>query len=368
MRMGGEVCRHCGKAKLAGMLGGLCDSCLLRASMLIPPAEGAVVSQRFPAMEVDFPLSAGRRLFGDFEILEQIGCGGMGVVFKARQISLDRVVAVKLVRGGQLARLSDVRRFQAEGLAVARLRHPNIVTLFEAGERLGQPYIAMEFVDGAELGVAARSGQLSFLRAAEVMARVADAVQHAHSQGVLHRDLKPSNVLLTAAGEPRVTDFGLATAIGSEGGHTATGALVGSPAYISPEQAAGRHKAVGPRSDVYSLGATLYEVLTGAAPYRGESALVILQRAQEGELSPPRKIRLSVPVDLETICLKCLEKDPAARYGTAREVADELERFVRGEPVHAHPVGVLGKVRRWGIRQPALNTTTKMFAYIFDAV
>jgi eukaryotic-like serine/threonine-protein kinase len=354
MRVGAQICRHCGQKQLAGVLDGLCDACLLRASVLWPAGEAIAASVSKPGRDLESSFPAGRRTFGDYELEARIAIGGMGEVFRARQISLDRIVAVKMVRGGQLARATDVRRFQAEAVAVARLRHPHIVTLFEAGEQLGQPYFAMEYVDGADLGALFRKGPLSYRRIAEVMSQVADAVHHAHSQGVLHRDLKPSNILMTRSGEPRVSDFGLATAIGGDSKQTASGALVGSPAYMSPEQASGRHRDVGPWSDIYSLGATLYELLTGRPPFQGPTPVETLRLVHEGALVRPRKIRPEVPPDLETISLKCLERDPARRYRTAREVADELDRFLRGESVHARPVGLPERAWRWCKRQPAL--------------
>jgi hypothetical protein len=287
------------------------------------------------------------RYFGDYELLEEIARGGMGVVFKARQVSLDRVVALKMILAGQLASPADVQRFRAEAKAAANLKHPNIVAIHEVGEHEGQRYFSMDYIAGRSLAQMVRENPLPAARAARYVQAIAEAIAYAHRQGTLHRDLKPSNVLIDETDRPHVTDFGLAKRLGSDAGMTLTGQVLGTPSYMPPEQAAGRPEQVGPVSDVYALGALLYELLTGRPPFRAESVFDTIMQVIHTEPVPPRLLNPKVPRELDTISLKCLEKDPQKRYAGAQELADDLGRFLAGEPIHARPPSVPFVVRQF---------------------
>lgn len=288
--------------------------------------------------------------FGDYELAEEIARGGMGVVYRARQRSLDREVAVKLLRDGVLAGPEEAERLRAEAGAAAALHHPGIVAIHEIGEHEGQPFFSMEFIAGQNLAELTRTGPLPARRAAELVAAVADAVQHAHDRGVLHRDLKPSNVIVDLAGRPHVADFGLARRVHLDSHLTLSGQVIGTPGYLAPEQAAGRSRDVTPASDTYSLGALLYHLLTARAPFVGETPAAVLRQVEEQEPVSPRLLNPGVPRDLETLVLKALAKGPARRYATARELAAELGRQLRGEPILARPVSPAGRAWRWARR------------------
>jgi serine/threonine-protein kinase len=294
--------------------------------------------------------------FDQYEILEELGRGGMGVVYKARQKGLDRLVAIKTLLTGRFASEEQVRRFAAEARAAARLEHPHVVRVYAAGAVHGQHYLVMEYVAGRSLADLLGDGPPGADAAARCLSAVADAVEHLHAHGIIHRDLKPSNILLGADGHPYVTDFGIAKLLQGGGPQTVSGVIVGTPSYMPPEQAAGHVKEVGPRSDVYSLGAVLYEMLTGRPPFREESPLDTLVQVIEGEPEPPRRLNPLIPRDLEAVCLKCLEKDPAARYSSAAALAADLRRFLAGEEVAARPPGVGQRLRAWARREPALAT------------
>ncbi len=316
-----------------------CPRCSLRGALdLAGAGEG----------EAEAPAS-----IGDYDLIAPIGRGGMGVVYRARQRRLDRLVAVKLLLAGAYASDEARRRFEGEALSAARLRHPHIVPVYETGEHGGQPYFSMELVEGQTLADLTRSGPLSPQRAAALLRPVAEAVHFAHGQGVLHRDLKPSNILLDGTGAPRVTDFGLARLVEASERLTLSGEVLGSPAYLAPEQARGERAREGVGSDVYSLGAILYELLCGRPPFLGDSPQSILRQVAEAEPLSPRRLNPGVPRDLETICLKCLEREPPARYRSAGELAEELRRFLDNEPVLARPVGPVGRAWRWSQRHPA---------------
>ncbi|HEX4645785.1 MAG TPA: serine/threonine-protein kinase [Verrucomicrobiae bacterium] len=291
--------------------------------------------------------------FGDYELLEEIARGGMGVVYRARQVSLNRVVAVKVLLFGQFASDQFVKRFRAEAEAAGNLRHPNIVAIHEIGEQSGQHYFSMDYVDGPSLAELARDKPLPAQKAACYLKIIAEAVEYAHGRGLLHRDLKPSNVLVDASGQPHVTDFGLAKRLSGDSELTLAGQVLGSPSFMPPEQAASDRGPVGPWSDVYSLGSIFYQLLTGRPPFVAESIEGTIAQVLRGQPAPPRLLNPAVPPDLETICLKCLETEPSRRYTTARELADELGRYNDGKPIKARPIGLAGKMGRWARRQPA---------------
>ncbi len=294
------------------------------------------------------PISANRvRYFGEYQLLNEIARGGMGVVFKARQVKLNRIVALKMILSGELAGNEEVQRFHSEAEAAANLDHPGIVPIYEIGEHGGQHYFSMGFVDGESLQDKLRDGPLAPQEAARLCRKVVNAVAYAHDKGVIHRDLKPANVLLDADGEPKVTDFGLAKRVEADSGLTRTGAVMGTPSFMPPEQAAGRTDEVGPRSDVYSLGAILYCLLTVRPPFQAASSLDTLRQVMECEPVSPGVLNPQVPKDLATICLTCLQKDVNRRYQTARDLADELGRFLDGKPILARPVGNVERAWRW---------------------
>jgi len=305
------------------------------------------------AVGPDSPAMAEGTWFGGYELLREIGRGGMGVVYLARQAGLNRLVGVKVLLAGTRAAEADVDRFRAEAEAAAGLRHPNIVAIHEVGCHEGQHFFSMEYVEGRTLSELVRDGPLPADRAANYVRAAAGAIDHAHRMGILHRDLKPSNVLIDAADRPRITDFGLARRIDG-GGLTQTGAIVGTPSYMPPEQAEGSRGTQGPTGDVYSLGAILYELTTGRPPFQGESAPDTLLLVRRSEPIRPRLLNPKVPPDLETVTLTCLEKDPSRRYPTAEALFDELGRFLAGEPILARPIGRTRRCARWCRRNPAL--------------
>lgn len=294
------------------------------------------------------------RYFGDYELLEEIARGGMGVVYKARQVSLNRLVALKMILAGQLASDADVKRFYTEAQTAANLQHPNIVAIHEVGEHKGQRYFSMDLVEGESLSALTREHPLPPNQAAALVQTVAQAIYYAHQKGVLHRDLKPANVLIDRAGQPRVTDFGLAKRIEGDAHLTATGAVLGTPSYMPPEQASADRGPVGPASDVYALGAVLYELVTGRPPFQGPAPVDIILQVLSNDPVSPRQLQPKLPCNLETICLKCLHKEPAKRYASAAELVEDLRRFLAGEPILARPVSNLERALKWVRRRPAL--------------
>src|SRR5262245_2584644 len=293
------------------------------------------------------------RYFGDYELLRVLARGGMGIVYEARQVNLNRVVALKMILAGHFASDADVKRFYLEAEAAARLDHSGIVPIFEVGQHEGRHFYSMGFVDGQSLAQKVAGGPLPPRDAAALIREVAEAVQYAHDHRVVHRDLKPANVLLDARGRPRVTDFGLAKKLEGDSGLTVSGQVVGTPSYMPPEQASGRSD-VGPLADVYSMGAVLYHLLTGRPPFQSAGVMDTLKQVLEREPVSPRQLNASLPRDLETICLKCLQKDPARRYDSARALGEDLQRFLDDRPILARPVGRVEQAWRWCRRRPAL--------------
>src|SRR5579862_7031438 len=336
-----QTCKNCGVSLRGVAVEGLCAKCLAKMAFA-PGAEREGVSGSFS------PNS-----FGDFELIEEIARGGMGVVYKATQKRLNRQVALKMILHGPFSSAEFIQRFRTEGEVIARLHHPNIVSIYDVGERDGYHYISMEYIHGQSLAQVAREKPMEPRRAAVYLETVAQAIDYAHEAGVVHRDLKPSNLLLDGLDQPHVTDFGLAKFATADSNLTVTGQVIGSPGYMAPERANGnivRNEVCG---DVYSLGAVLFYLLTTRPPFQGATLSEVLTQVQNAEPVPPRRLNPGVPPDLETICLKCLHKEPARRYESAKKLADDLGRFLAGAPVHARPVSRTEHLWLWCKRHPA---------------
>ena len=290
---------------------------------------------------------------GDYELLEEIGRGGQGVVFRARQKSLNRTVALKVISLGQWASKAHLKRFRREAEAAASLDHPCIVPIYEVDERDGSCYFSMKFVEGGQLDEVTRREPMPIRRAVELIAKVARTVHYAHEHGILHRDIKPGNILLDAKGEPHLTDFGLARLVESESSVTHTLDVLGTPSYMAPEQAVGNNAAVSNATDVYGLGAVLYQLLTGHPPFAGGTTYETIRLLLDTEPRQPRLLNPKIDRDLSTICLKCLEKDPKRRYSSALALAEDLERWLKHEPIQARHTGIFARGRKWVRRNPA---------------
>src|SRR5262245_23399961 len=349
-------CPHCHVVLTADAPAGLCPRCLMQLALELTTGgpDQSSGSERFPAERFtpDIMIPENLRSFGDYELLQQIARGGMGVIYKARQISLNRIVAVKMMLPGLVVSEAEAQRFQTEAEAIANLRHPNIVAIYEVGAHEGRRYFSMDYIEGQSLAAMIRDRPLPEETAARYVKVIAEAMQYAHLQGILHRDLKPSNVLLDKTGKPCVTDFGLAKRMGSDSRLTAAGVVLGTPSYMPPEQAAGKNKQIGPASDVYSLGAILYELLTGRPPFQAATTLDTVLLVINSEPIAPRLLNPKLPRDLETICLKCLEKDARQRYPSAQELADDLDCYLKRKPIKARPISVLNCAWRWSRRNP----------------
>jgi tRNA A-37 threonylcarbamoyl transferase component Bud32 len=357
----GRACPQCGAELPVDAPEGLCPRCLLQQG--IGEGSGAPSSRaNDPTLAPRTTTSGGAapgarvRYFGDYEILEEIARGGMGVVYKARQMSLNRPVALKMILASELATPEARQRFRAEAEAAANLQHPNIVAIHEVGEHEGKQYFSMDFVVGKNLAEIVRGNPLPAERAASYVKTISEAIHFAHQRGTLHRDLKPQNVLIDADDRPRITDFGLAKRVDADSGLTRTGDVLGSPSYMPPEQAASQSAEIGPHSDVYSLGAILYELLSGRPPFAAATPWETICQVLQTPPVSPRKLNPDVPRDLETICLKCLEKQPQRRYHSARELAEELGRFLNHEPIHARPISLARRATFWARRHPWVIT------------
>jgi len=355
-----RVCRRCGAKILSDAPRGLCTACVLEAAVGIssePVAagdDGGSDEDIQANLETARPESAGTMLgeLGDYELLEEIGRGGQGVVFRARQKSLNRIVALKVISLGQWASKAHFRRFRLEAEAAARLEHPGIVPIHEVGDRDGSCYFSMKFVEGGQLDEVVRRTPMSIRQGAELIAKVARTVHYAHEHGILHRDIKPGNILLDAKGEPHLTDFGLARLVESESSVTQTLDVLGTPSYMAPEQAVGNNAAVSSATDVYGLGAVLYQLLTGQPPFAGGTTYETIKLLENTEPRPPRVLNPKTDRDLSTICLKCLEKDPKRRYSSAFALAEDLERWLKHEPIQARHTGIIARSKKWVQRNP----------------
>ncbi len=316
--------------------------------------------------------TAGDRVqyFGEYELLSEIARGGMGVVYKARQVKLNRLVALKMILSGQLAGEQELKRFQAEAEAAAKLDHPGLVPIFEIGEHDGRHFIAMAYVEGRSLAAKLRDeGPMQPKEAAKLVRKITDAIHYAHLKGVVHRDLKPGNVLLDTNGEPRVTDFGLAKQVDTDSELTASGQVLGTPSYMPPEQAAGKLSDIGPASDIYSLGAILYACLTGRPPFQGASPTDVILQVLNDTPPAPRTLNRKVDRDLNTIVMKCLDKPIGGRYEKAAYLRGDLDHYLRGEPIQARPIGRFARTVRWSMRHKAVSTlgAALLFSLLYPA-
>jgi len=344
--------------------------CLDALENLAAPPPAADVGGRDDTLELQPAAAELPRTFGQYELLAEIGRGGMGVVYKARQTTLDRTVAVKMILAAHLASAEHVRRFHAEAKAAARVRHSHIVHIHEVGRLHGQDYFVMEYIEGDNLADRIARQPIDVRTTVRLLGAVGRAVDHLHRQGIIHRDLKPSNILLDDEGQPYVTDFGLAKIREPDSQMTASGVISGTPSYMAPEQASGRSAAVGPAADIYSLGAILYEMLTGRPPFREPNPLDTLLGVLGRDPVLPRQLCPQVPRALELICLKCLAKSPEDRYASAGAMADDLERFARGEALRVRPPNLAQQLLGWMRRQPALASRLGAFAlfYVVETV
>src|SRR5438128_5244623 len=361
-----RICRKCGAKIFSDAPRGLCTACVLETALGILPnapvagvgdfvyEDGLTRENVKSTAGVKEAVRAATMLgeFGDYELLEEIGRGAQGVVFRARQKSLNRTVALKVISLGQWASKAHLKRFRREAEAAASLDHPSIVPIYEVGERDGSCYFSMKFVEGGQLDEVVRRAPMSIRQAVELIAKVARTVHYAHEHGILHRDIKPGNILLDKNGEPHLTDFGLARLVESESTVTRTLEVLGTPSYMAPEQAVGNKAHLTSATDVYGLGAVLYQLLTGQPPFAGGTTYETIKLLLDTEPRQPRFLNPKIDRDLSTICLKCLEKDPARRYPSALALAEDLERWLKHEPIQARRTGIFARGRKWVRRNP----------------
>src|SRR6058998_2416583 len=352
-----RICRNCGAKIFSDAPEGLCTGCVLEAAIGVSPdavagggdpgyADNPAFKKTARAVELLGEL-------GDYELLEEVGRGGQGVVFRARQKSLNRTVALKVISLGQWASKAHLKRFRREAEAAASLDHPSIVPIYEVGERDGSCYFSMKFVEGGQLDEVVRRTPMSIRQAVELIAKVARTVHYAHEHRILHRDIKPGNILLDAKGDPHLTDFGLARLVESESSVTQTLDVLGTPSYMAPEQAVGNNAAVSSATDVYGLGAVLYQLLTGHPPFAGGTTYETIKLLLDTEPRQPRLLNPKIDRDLSTICLKCLEKDPKRRYSSALALIEDLKHWLKHEPIRAKRSGFLTHTRKWVRRNPS---------------
>src|SRR5947208_2702129 len=359
MKTASTVCENCGEKILGDSPKGLCPACVLETG-LGPVADESVAGIDDPGHPAEVVME-----FGDYELLEEIGRGGQGVVYRPRQKSLNRTVALKVIGLGQWATQAHLKRFRREAEAAANLDHPCIVPIYEVGEREGSCYFSMKFIDGGQLDEVTKRTPISTRNAAELIAKLARTVHYAHEHGILHRDIKPGNILVDTKGEPHLTDFGLARLLETKSTVTHTMDVLGTPSYMAPEQASGRNEQLTSATDVYGLGAVFYQLLTGHPPFAGGTTYETVRLVLEAE---PRQLRLWNPKidrELSTICLKCLEKDPKRRYSSALALAEDLEHWLKHEPIRARRIGVFTRGKKWVWRNP---TTAVLIASLVALV
>src|ERR1044072_9128976 len=362
-----RICRKCGAKIFSDAPEGLCPKCVLKIALgAFPDAVAGVgdcgcVEQpagedRASASQDKMTAHAAELLgeLGDYELLEEIGRGGQGVVFRARQKSLNRIVALKVISLGQWASKAHLKRFRLEAEAAARLEHPGIVPIHEVGERDGSCYFSMKFVEGGQLDQVVRREPMPIRPAVELIANVARTVHYAHEHGILHRDIKPGNILLDQKGEPHLTDFGLARLVETESTVTNTVDVLGTPSYMAPEQAVGNSAAISSVTDVYGIGAVLYQLLTGHPPFAGGATYETIKLLLDSDPRQPRLLNPKIDRDLSTICLKCLEKNPKRRYSSALALAEDLEHWLKHEPILARHTGIFTRAKKWVRRNPAM--------------
>src|SRR6266498_92753 len=368
-----RVCRKCGAKIFSDAPEGLCTGCVLETALGILPnavaaddlsavalaeADDCGSAKAVDATETTQSKTTARAAkmlgeLGDYELLEEVGRGGQGVVFRARQKSLNRIVALKVIGLGQWATKAHLKRFRLEAEAAASLDHPCIVPIYEVGERDGQCYFSMKFVEGGQLDEVVKHTPIPIRSAVELIAKLARTVHYAHEHAILHRDIKPGNILLDAKGEPLLTDFGLARLVEVESTITRTLDVMGTPSYMAPEQAAGEPTKVNKPTDIYGLGAVLYQLLTGHPPFAGGTSYETIRLLLDTEPRQPRLWNPKIDRDISTICLKCLEKDPKRRYASARALAEDLEHWLKHEPILARRTGVITRGRKWARRNPS---------------
>jgi len=344
-----RVCAECGATVFADAPQGVCSVCLFRTGLAsLDNKDDQAFEPTVARMSKDF---------GDYELLEEIGRGGQGVVYRARQKSLNRIVALKVIGLAHWATEAHVKRFRLEAEAAASLNHPCIVPIYEVGERDGACYFSMGLVEGGQLDAVAKREPIPIRRAAELIAKLARTVSYAHEHGILHRDIKPGNILLDAKGEPHLTDFGLARLVETESTVTRTMEVLGTPSYMAPEQAVGNNAGVTRATDIYGLGAVLYQLLTGHPPFAGGTTFETVRLVLDTEPRQPRLLNPKVDRDLATICLKCLDKDPQRRYSSALALAEDLERWLKHEPIRGRRTGIFTGGRKWMRRNRKLVAT-----------